>query len=86
MAQTPTGQAQAIDLTGLSEEAVQAVRAVIEALRQQGPTHAPTPPSPDEWGRLFDAYLREVAARADSCPEGFVLDDNRETIYEGRGK
>ena len=33
-----------------------------------------------------DAYLREVAERAGRYPEGFVADDSRETIYEGRGE
>jgi hypothetical protein len=39
-----------------------------------------------EWQQLFDAYLREVAARAGRYPDGFVVDDSRETIYEGRGE
>ncbi len=86
MTQPSTGQGQSIDLTGLSEKAVEAVRTIVEALRQQGGTHPPAPASPEEWRRQFDAYLREVAARAGSYPEGFVLDDSRETIYEGRGE
>jgi hypothetical protein len=34
----------------------------------------------------FDAYLREVAARAGCYPEGFAVDDSRETIDEVRGE
>jgi hypothetical protein len=30
--------------------------------------------------------LRAVAARADRYPAGFVVDDGRESIYEGRGE
>ena len=75
-----------IDLTGLPEKAIAAVRTFVESLRQQVVTQQPTPASPDDWQRQFDAYLREVAARAGGYPEGFVLDDSRETIYEGRGE
>jgi hypothetical protein len=49
-------------------------------------TRQPTVPSPDDWRQLFDAYMREVAARAARYPAGFVLNDSRETIYEGRGE
>jgi hypothetical protein len=75
-----------IDLTGLPPKAVEAVRTLVEALRQQSGTHPPPPSAGDDWRRLFDAYLRQVAARAGSYPEGFVVDDSRETIYEGRGE
>jgi hypothetical protein len=30
--------------------------------------------------------MREVAARAGRYPPGFMVDDSRETIYEGRGE
>jgi hypothetical protein len=75
-----------IDLTGLPEKAAEAVRTLVEALRKQAATSMPAPPSADDWRQLFDAYLREVAARAGCYPEGFVADDSRETIYEGRGE
>jgi predicted transcriptional regulator len=39
-----------------------------------------------QWTAEFDAWMREVAARAPSYPPGFVLDDSREKIYEGRGE
>jgi hypothetical protein len=86
MTETSTAQGQVIDLTGLPEKAVEAVRTIVEALRQQAAPHPPIPSSADEWHRLFDDYMREVAARAGSYPAGFVLDDSRETIYEGRGE
>jgi len=75
-----------IDLTGLPPRAVEAVRTIVETLRQQTGTPRPTPLPADDWQRLFDAYLHEVAARAGGYPQGFVLDDSRETIYEGRGE
>lgn len=75
-----------IDLTGLPEKAVEAVRTIVEAMRQQAAAPQPPVSSPGDWQRLFDAYMREVAARAGRYPEGFVVDDSRETIYEGRGE
>jgi hypothetical protein len=85
MTQTSTGNGKVIDLTGLPEKAIEAVRAIVEALRQQTGPHQPST-LPQEWKRRFDSYMQEVAARADRYPEGFVLDDSRETIYEGRGE
>lgn len=82
MIPTSTKPGPVIDLTGLPETAAEAVRTLVEALRQQA---APSP-STDDWQRLFDAYLREVAARAGCYPEGFVVDDSRESIYEGRNE
>jgi hypothetical protein len=84
MTRTSTAHANVIDLTGLPEKAVEAVRTIVEAMRQQAATQQP-PTSPEEWKRRFDDYMHEVAARAGRYPEGFVLDDSRETIYEGRG-
>ncbi len=75
-----------IDLTGLPEKAAEAVRTLVEAIRQQVATHPSAPPSADDWQQLFNAYLRDVAARAGRYSEGFVVDDSRETIYEGRGE
>ncbi len=78
-------QTRSIDVTGLPEQVVEAVRTIVEAMRQQEARPQPAP-SPEEWKRRFDDYLHEVAARAGRYPEGFVLDDSRETIYEGRGE
>lgn len=85
MTPTPTPQGSVIDLTGLPENAVEAVRTIVDALRQQAAL-PPPPPSEDDWQRTFDAYLRDVAARSARYPEGFLLDDSRETVYEGRGE
>lgn len=86
MTQTPTRQGPVIDLTGLPESAVAAVRTLVEVLRQQVGTPQPALASPDDWQRQFDAYMREVAARAGGYLEGFVLKDSRETVHEGRGE
>ena len=50
----------------------------------------PSPPVPketltdDEWQKGFDTWMKEVEARADRYPPGFVLDDSREAIYGER--
>ncbi len=40
----------------------------------------------DGWILELDNWMRDVAARAPAYPEGFVVDDGRESIYEGRGE
>jgi hypothetical protein len=59
---------------------------VVVQPRAPAATRQPAPSSPDDWQGRFDAYLREVAARAGRYPPGFAVDDSRETIYEGRGE
>ncbi len=81
-----SNQVNVIDLTGLPEQAVEAVRAIVEGMRQQA-ARQPTPPtSIREWDKQFDAWMREVKARAGRYPEGFVVEDSRDSIYEGRGE
>jgi hypothetical protein len=50
------------------------------------PTPSRTAASFDEWNKTFDAWMADVRARADRYPPGFVLDDSRESIYEGCGE
>jgi hypothetical protein len=78
-----------IDVTGLPDEAVRAVESVVSVLKKQsarGTTSFSTSSSYQEWRKLFDAWMREVTARSRRYAAGFVLDDSRETIYEGRGE
>jgi hypothetical protein len=35
------------------------------------------------WKEQFDAWMAEVQTRAARYPAGFVLDDSRESMYEG---
>ena len=44
---------------------------------------APTQASFESREKKFDAWMMEVQARADRYPTGFVMDDSRESIYEG---
>ncbi len=40
----------------------------------------------DEWKKAFDAWMADVEARTHRYPPGFILDDSRESIYEGCGE
>lgn len=73
-----------IDVTGLSEEAVRALELLVSKLQGQG--SAEPIASSEEWKKQLDAWMQEVATRADRYPKGFVLDDSRDAIYEGRGE
>jgi antitoxin (DNA-binding transcriptional repressor) of toxin-antitoxin stability system len=63
---------------------------VTEAGRTVARIVAPPPSVPeepltsDQWQKGFDAWMKEVEARADLYPPGFVLDDSRDTIYGER--
>ena len=59
------------------------------ALDQLAETGA-LPPEPSEpltgdaWQAELDAWRRDAASRAGRYPQGFVLDDSRETMYRER--
>lgn len=81
--------ARSIDVTGLADEAIAAVEHLVSYLRrqQEGGPGGTTPPLPSqEWRRAFEAWMTDVQARAGRYPPGFVIDDSRESIYEGRGE
>jgi antitoxin (DNA-binding transcriptional repressor) of toxin-antitoxin stability system len=40
--------------------------------------------SGEQWQREFDAWMKDVEARADRYPPGFVLDDSYDAIYGER--
>ncbi len=50
------------------------------------PTAAPALPSLEDWRKNFDAWMADVKSRAHRYPPGFILDDSRESIYEGCGE
>jgi hypothetical protein len=78
--------ARSIDVTGLPEEAIRAVESLVCQLRDQSASTPPPGLWRDAWQAQFDSWMQEVAARAGQYPPGFVVDDSRETIYEGRGE
>jgi hypothetical protein len=43
-------------------------------------------PSAEERRRAFDDWMALIQKRAHRYPAGFVADDSRERIYEGRGE
>ena len=43
-------------------------------------------PNSEDRRAALDQWMRMVQDRAGQYPEGFVVDDSRETIYEGRGE
>ena len=47
---------------------------------------AESEPSADERRQAFDEWMALVHKRAARYPEGFIVDDSRESIYEGRGE
>jgi hypothetical protein len=75
-----------VDVTGLPEEAIRAVESLVSLLKKDGPPAGPSSLPTQEWVRQFDAWMQEVKARAHRYPPGFVVDDSREAIYEGRGE
>jgi hypothetical protein len=40
----------------------------------------------NNWKAKFDAWMAEVEARAHRYPPGFVMNDSRDSIYEGCGE
>jgi hypothetical protein len=38
------------------------------------------------WDAKFHDWMQDVASRAKTYPAGFVVDDSRETLYEGTGE
>jgi len=78
---TPTTQHESsIDVTGLPEEAVRAVEAVVALLRGREGTGRTAPPSYEEWSRALRAWAADHP-RLDTLAE-----DDRESIYAGRGE
>jgi hypothetical protein len=80
---------QTIDVTGLSPEAVRVVETLVGMLRekeQPPPTPAPYWPGPPP-GETAEEWIARLRAWAESHPKrDIVIDDSRETIYEGRGE
>jgi hypothetical protein len=70
---------RAVDVTGLSEEAIEAVESLVAAFREQANGISPLR-SPEEWCRV----LREWAAN--HRPSENAADWSRDSIYAGRGE
>ena len=59
-----------------------------EAIEKSAPESEPATAqrSFEAWKRDFDAWMAAVEARAGRYPRGFVMDDSRESIYDGCGE
>jgi hypothetical protein len=72
-----TKLAEKAAITGKSPETL-----AIDALREQFSDEPVARPliSPDEWLKQFDAWI------ASHAPVEVIIDDSRESIYDGRGQ
>jgi len=86
-------EATFIRLTARVGERKISIEEVIETLlddshrRKEAPTRAvgnPNELSYEEWKARFDAFTKEIQNRADQYPNGFAVDDSRESIYGER--
>ena len=68
------------DVSALIREAIE------EKLSATTNDAAVTGISHDRWSAEFASWMNEVAERAPSYPPGYVADDSREGVYEGRGE
>jgi predicted transcriptional regulator len=59
---------------------------VREAVEEKLGLGAGTYKTNGEWNAEFSAWMRDVAARASNYPSNFMVDDSRESIYEGHGE
>ncbi len=73
---------QTIDVTGLSPEDVQSVESFVLSLRRK--PFVLQPRRPEE---TTEQWIERLMEWADSHPKrNIVIDDDRETIYGGRGE
>jgi hypothetical protein len=69
---------QTIDVTGLPEGVIAHLRGLVGSLRGDAPPAAPPPRTPAERLAYFDRLMDQHAV------PGVVVDDSRESFYEGR--
>jgi hypothetical protein len=70
---------QTIDVTGLPEAVVQHLRALVDSIRGDTPQAVvPAPRTPEERLAYFNRLMDHHAVA------GVVVDDSRESFYEGR--
>jgi hypothetical protein len=79
MEQTTIEQKRTVDVTGLPEEAVQAVESFVSTLRNQA-TSATNHVSYEDWSKALHEWA------ASHKPVSNPADWSRESIYAGRGE
>jgi len=62
------------------------VKPALDRLAETGAplVEPPLPLTGDAWRAELEAWKRDAESRAGRYPQGFVLDDSRETIYRER--
>jgi len=70
----------AIDLSGLSAEAIHQVKSLVETLRSAEGGQKPNQRDPEAWSAALHKWAASHPVRE------IVIDDSRETIYSGRGE
>jgi hypothetical protein len=81
----PTSPPQSLDLTGLPAPVVEQLQRLVQAMRENLPT--PQPSAPSESRESIESWLarfRELVASQRPAP--VIVDDDRESIYAGRGE
>ena len=75
-------------LTRRAAELGSDVASVASRLIEAAVASTPEPTSLDRERRLaeLNTWLSEIDTRPKTFPPGFILDDSRESIYEGRGE
>jgi hypothetical protein len=62
------------------------VTPMLDYLANENPSSSSSLPTLEERRRAFAEWMAVVAERAGRYPDGFVVDDSRESIYAGRGE
>jgi hypothetical protein len=70
----------AVDLHGLSPDAVRIVQSLIGLLRKNGQHVAPNQSNPDQWAAEWQTWTASQPKRV------VTLDDDRDSIYAGCGE
>jgi hypothetical protein len=71
---------QTIDVTGLPAESVRVVESLVSLLRSAGPVAVTPQTDPEAWSAALRRWAETHPKR------DIVIDDSRETIYEGCGE
>ena len=69
-----------IDVSGLSTDAIHAVQSLVNLLRTTNEHMSPNRRDPEAWSKSLRDWAASHAKRA------IVIDDSRDSIYEGRGE
>ena len=72
--------AEAVDVSGLSPDAIHELRSLVDALRSREGDQKTNQRDPEEWSAALHKWAASHPVRE------IVIDDSRDTIYGGRGE